>query len=416
MTRLIGKQAAASVIVCLAGLFVCAPPGFAVPVPWLYDVDIAVEGRTAAARMAVSGAALAEVLSRVSGLAHVPRNATVRTALGRPETYYDRFVFLNDRELRIHFVPAAILNLADEAKLPVWSANRPPVLAWLVVESGGARQIVNGDHELAATLAERARQRGIILKLPLMDLEDRLLVRPSVIQGRIFGTLSEASRRYQADVILVGRLREQVCVLDLQGAVDLDAAQALDADANDAGVQQSPVETSSALGAAAALEPPAAIEPSQAPTPAVETPPAAILEGCESAGASVYAGSVEAWMNGEEFAADFTAPDVQEAVRMAADFVADELAGRFAVLARATNRIALTVGGIKSPIGYGRLLGYLDALEFVTAVDVVAVRGDRLEIALHTRAGLNQLVELLQKDGRIQRDPVDATLLTWQGP
>ena len=121
-------------------------------------------------------------------------------------------------------------------------------------------------------------------------------------------------------------------------------------------------------------------------------------------------------MDGEEFVAHFSARDVHDAGRLATDFIADELAVRFAVLARERNRFALTIGGVQSPIGYGQLLGYLDGLEFVTAVDVAAVQGDRLEILLHTRAGFDQLVELFQNDGRIRPDPTDATVLTWHGP
>ncbi len=439
-----GKRAAASVIFPLAALLLCAQPGFAVPVPWLYDVDIAVAGRTGAARLAVSGTALAEVLSRVSGLAHVPRNAAVREALGQPERYYNRFVFLNDRELRIHFDPAAVLGLVDAAGLPVWSANRPTVVAWLVVERGGVRRVVDGGHELAAPLVRRARQRGVVLKLPLMDLEDRLLVQPSVVWGRLFSALSEASGRYQADVVLVGRLQEQVCAPDPWVAVNLDTVGALDPDGpdeNDAEARMPSVAASSVPDTARALDPggnnaevrlppvatssvldtarpgsPLAIESSSAASPAMATPLGGSTAACGSAGASIYGGSLEAWMDGEEFALAFTAGDVREGVRMAVDFVADELAGRFAVLARVPNRIALTIGGIHSPVGYGRLLGYLDALEFVTAVDVVAVRDDRLEVALHTRAGLDQLVELFHRDGRIRRDPANAALLTWQGP
>ncbi len=473
ITCFTGKRAAASVIFPLAALLLCAPPGFAVPVPWLYDVDIAVAGRTGAARLAVSGTALAEVLSRVSGLAHVPRNAAVREALGQPERYYNRFVFLNDRELRIHFDPAAVLGLVDAAGLPVWSANRPTVVAWLVVERGGVRRVVDGGHELAVPLVRRARQRGVVLKLPLMDLEDRLLVQPSVVWGRLFSALSEASGRYQADVVLVGRLQEQVCAPDPWVAVDLDTVGALDPDGpdgpdgnnadarvppaaaspmwdtarapgpggNDAEVRTPPVAASSVSDTARALDPGGsdaearaspvatspvsdtarpgsspAVESSSAASPAIATPLGGSTAACGSAGASIYGGSLEAWMDGEEFALAFTAGDVREGVRMAVDFVADELAGRFAVLARVPNRIALTIGGIHSPVGYGRLLGYLDALEFVTAVDVVAVRDDRLEVALHTRAGLDQLVELFHRDGRIRRDPANAALLTWQGP
>ena len=214
-------------VLALAGLVVCGTPGWAARVPWLYAVDMAVDGRTETARMAVSGAALAEVLSRVSGLAEVPRNDPVRAALARPEAYYDRFVFLNDSELRIHFVPAAVLKLADEAELPVWSANRPEVMAWLAVDSGAVRQVVGGDHALADALGERARQRGLVLKLPLMDLEDRMLVRPAVVWGRLYSTLSAASRRYGADVILTGWLQERSCAADSPPAADGDADPAL---------------------------------------------------------------------------------------------------------------------------------------------------------------------------------------------
>ena len=121
-------------------------------------------------------------------------------------------------------------------------------------------------------------------------------------------------------------------------------------------------------------------------------------------------------MNTEEFATEFAALEVEDAVRMAVDFMADALASRFAVPAREPNRLLLTIRGVNSPIGYGRLLSYLDGLEFVSAVDVAVVQGDRLKIALHTRADFGQLVELFHNDGRIRRDRADEAILTWQGP
>ena len=340
----------ARAVLSLTGLVAPVQSAMAVPVPWLYDVDVAVEGRTAAARMAVSGEALAEVLSRVSGLAHVPRNARVREALGRPEAYYNRFVFLDADELRIHFVPGEILKLMDEARLPVWSANRPQAMAWLVVERGGIRQIVDGEHPLAATLSERARQRGLILKLPLMDLEDRLRVQPAVVWGRLFSTLDKASRRYAADLILAGQVQDEVCVSESR-------------------------------------------------------------TGC-----FFYVGTLQAWMEGEEFATEFAVSDIEEAGQMTVDFIADELAGRFAVLAREPSSLSLIIRGIDSPVGYGRLLGYLDGLEFVSSVDVAAVEIGRLEITLSTRASLEQLVELFERDGRIRPDPANEAVLIWRGP
>ena len=383
ITRSIGGGAVAGIL-ALAGALAATAPALAAPVPWLYDVDVAVEGRTAAARLAVSGTALAEVLSRASGLAHVPRNARVREALGRPEAFYSRFVFLENDELRIHFTPAAILGLLDEARLPVWSANRPQTMAWLVVEDGGNRRVVDGEHPLAQALSARARQRGLVLKLPLMDLEDRMRVQPAVVRGRLFSSLEEASKRYGADVILAGQVQERACGI----ASRTDMAP----------------ETPSDAGP----ETPADAEPANSV--------AEIPWPCGPAGGFYFSAALQAWMGGEEFAAEYAASGIAEAGTMAADFIADELAGRFAVLARQPNRVSLTILGIDSPVGYGRLLGYLDGLEFVSSVDVAAVEAGRLEITLHTRAGLEQLVELFGRDGRIRPDPANEAVLIWRGP
>ena len=60
---------------------------------------------------------------------------------------------------------------------------------------------------LAAALRNHARLRGVQIQFPLMDLQDNLLVSPSNVWGRLTQSLEEASRRYQADINLVGRFR-----------------------------------------------------------------------------------------------------------------------------------------------------------------------------------------------------------------
>ena len=440
--------AAASFALALAVALAPVNSAVAVPVHWLYDVDVPVEGRTAAARLAVSGAALLEVLSRVSGLAHVPRNARVLEALDRPEAYYNRFVFLDNNELRIQFTPGAILQLMDEARLPVWSANRPQAVAWLVVERGGVRRVIDGEHPLAATLSGRARQRGVVLKLPLMDLEDRMLVQPAVVRGRLFSPLDEASGRYGADVILAGQVQERVCVSEPPEGFDPEARATSQAPAGpdftgdfpepSTGPAAAPPggEVSAERAATSTDEPsfrrgparhsdsePEPDKPAeQAPasgldsSTGLESPVAETPQTCGPAGGLFYSGALQAWMDGEEFAGEFAVSDVTQAGLMTVDFLADELAGRFAVLARQPNSVGLTIVGIDSPVGYGRLLGYLEDLEFVSSVDVSAVQAGRLEITLHTRAGLEQLVELFESDGRMRPDPANEAVLIWRGP
>ncbi len=440
--RLVRSRALGGIVLGLAGFFASSMPAMGAPVPWLYDVDVAVEGRTTAAMEAVSGDALLGVLSRVSGLSHVPRNDRVREALGRPEAYFNRFVFLDDGVLRIHFTPGAILNLLDEARLPVWSANRPRAMAWLVVEAGSVRQIVDGEHPLAASFARRARQRGLVVKLPLMDLEDRMLVRPAIVLGRLYASLDEASKRYGAEVVLAGNVSEKPCEIEWPAETNSDIAVHPASADDDTRIASS--ATATGPGRQANIDsrwPPAderALDATSAPpdeseqallglsSDASPSAPESIGDGASSSrdlgrvcgpGAGVfYSVSLYAWMEGEEFATEFAATDIETAGWMTVDFIADELAARFAVLAREPTALSLVVRGIDTPVGYGRLLRYLDDLEFINAVDVAGVQTNRLELTLHTRAGLEQLVELLERDGRLRSDPADPAALIWRGP
>ena len=318
-------------------------PGLAAPVPWLYEVDRAVAGRTAADRRAAAGDALLEMLSRISGLAEVPRSPLIRAALGHPETYYNRFLFLEDGRIRIFFASTAVLNLVNRARLPVWSADRPKTLAWLVLERSDGRQLLDAEHSLAQALVAGARARGLALNLPLLDLMDQARVHAAAVWGRFPDILRGASQRYAADILLIGRLQ-----LRDDGAC---------------------------------------------------------------------AASFEAWMGRETVAAETECLGPEQAGRWAADFLADELAGRFAVPARAAERFALTVLGVDSPSQYGQLLAHLDALEFVQTVHVVSLEEGRLELAVQTRAQFEQLLELLAKDGRLGEAPPDApsNALLWQG-
>ena len=201
-------------------------------VRWLYDVDIPVASQAERQRAARTG--LGELLVRVTGLAELPPNPEIRAALREAENYYGRFEFWTERIarertvadddaaseagadaaetmfLRIHYEPATVLGLLRRAGLPVWSVDRPSVLAWIAIETDGARQIVSsgGTADLAAALQQQARRRGIELSAPSMDLTD-LGVAPGVVWGRFWNPVEAASKRYRRDVIVLGRVAER---------------------------------------------------------------------------------------------------------------------------------------------------------------------------------------------------------------
>lgn len=192
-----------------------AAPVRAVEVPWLYDVEVPVADQSSSARLDAASRALAELLTRLTGLTSVPRNEEVSRALAAPDLYYNQFRFQQQEEgegltLRLQFVPDAVLDLIRDAGLPIWRANRPTVMAWIVVDDGTVRRILgaDSDHPIVEAMSERARERGVPLRLPLLDLTDQLTVEPAAVWGRLSQILEPASERYGADTVLVGRLQQ----------------------------------------------------------------------------------------------------------------------------------------------------------------------------------------------------------------
>ena len=192
-------------------------------VRWLYDVAVPVASQAERQRAARAG--LRELLGRVTGLAELPRNPDIEAALRETEKYYGRFEYstrsvapvepnlvpTEQSVLEVSFEPAAILALLRRADLPVWSADRPTVLVWLAVEQDDSRRLVAAASAdaIAAAVGRRARQRGLQLSVPLMDLVDRALS-PVVVWGKFWELIAAASTRYGPDVLVLGRIVPRV--------------------------------------------------------------------------------------------------------------------------------------------------------------------------------------------------------------
>lgn len=195
-------------------------------VPWLYEVGVPVADQSAAERSRAAADGLKKLLTRLTGLAYVPMTPEVTEALDQPDRYYNEFRFArvaadpadppadpenparDGLELVIQFDPDPVQALIRAAGLPIWRAQRERVLVWVVLAEGSGRQILGAtsDVPLIAGLNEGARDRGLPLTLPLLDLEDQLAVDPAAVWGRLSQAIDPASRRYGADVLLLGRI------------------------------------------------------------------------------------------------------------------------------------------------------------------------------------------------------------------
>ena len=351
-------------------------------VSWLYDVQVPVASQTEAERGRATRRALTEVLMRVTGASQVPVASGVAAALAAPSRYVLRFKFVrapaaasggnpaapngNGVLFDVRFDADAVLALLRDARLPIWGANRPVVLVWLAVRGGGRDHIVaaSAHDRWARALRKSARRRGIATVLPVMDLRDRRLS-TGAVWGFFWEDIEAASTRYRADLILVGRaaLAENGWWIDweLRAPVRFRAG-ALDAAAFDA------------------------------------------------AGATPAKGLRSSTRRHDRQAGP------EAAAQAAIDHVADALAARFAVRGGRARTFQATVRGAQTVRGYASLLDHFHSQEYIERVDVLAATPGTLEIRLHTRSTLGQLVELLAQGGQLAVHPIGERMeIAWRG-
>ena len=183
-------------------------------VPNLYTAAVPVADQAPATLAKASKEALSEVLVKVTGSVEVLRNPVISAALGDARGHVQRYGFERgaapDRELfaRIEFDGSWVTALVIEAGVPLWTANRPAVLVWLVEDGPQGHQLVSADSSpaMVADLRAAFARRGIPLQLPLLDLTDAAALPPQVAWSLDAAAIQGASTRYQVQAVLAGRL------------------------------------------------------------------------------------------------------------------------------------------------------------------------------------------------------------------
>lgn len=327
---------------------------------WLHQIELPVQAQTSEERTRVAAEGLLTVLSRVTGLASVPRSDVVVAAMAAPDRFYGSFVFYEERDsqgartlyLKLDYQPDAVLELIKQAQLPVWWSKRPSVMVWLVVDEQGTRRLLGSadDHPLIDAVRARARARGLSVSLPVLDLVERLEISAVDVWGKVRDTLDLASERYNPDLVLVGRVsRREPILFEVR---------------------------------------------------------------------ATYRGDWEVWVADEPLVSTFNDPAPQTVARMGVDLLADRLAEQYAVLPREQRLRSFAIAGLEDVQSYIDLMDYLNSLEFVDQVDVVAVAGGQVELQLASPALPEQLLMLLTAEERLTVDRLHRELgaqLIWRG-
>ena len=198
----------ALLVICLCGW----SPLRAATVPDLYAATVPVADQGSQALADSAAAALAQVLVKVSGSAEVLSNPVINAAMAQARSQVQQYAYSRGEQgelaARFEFAPSYITELVIEAGAPLWTANRPAVLTWVVMEDSRGRSFVSPDTtpEAATQLAWAFSQRGLPLQLPLFDLADTAALGTDKAWRLDSGALREASARYGLENILAARV------------------------------------------------------------------------------------------------------------------------------------------------------------------------------------------------------------------
>lgn len=187
----------------------------------LYQAKVPVKTQSREERLAVYPEALAQVVVRLTGDRSAPAlpalSGLMRNAVSLVQQFHYQElpaaqVALREegyrRLLVARFDGQAISQALIEADLPLWGSTRPEVLLWLAIQDRETRYLLgaNASEELQSALEDQAQRRGLPLLLPLLDLDDRRRLDFADVWGDFRHNVMQASQRYGADAVLIGRL------------------------------------------------------------------------------------------------------------------------------------------------------------------------------------------------------------------
>lgn len=339
--QLFRRVASAVVVACLVALpwLLSATAAGASGVADLYEAEVRVADRDLPARADGFARALQAVLVKLTGDRDVDP-ARVLEADTDVAALADRFQYVQGEEadatplLRVRFDAAALDALLASSGLPQWPRPRPLTALFIGMDVDGQRSVLSADDsELARALLGAARQRGLPVLLPLMDLQDQRALGPADLWGGFEDRLRAAAARYGADALVHARLTAQ-------DAATWSASWALRAGPRQRDWQRDALSA----GALAEVLIDAVVDE---------------LAGAFSRGAATGVSSAPA-------------------------------TGAGSVL-------ELVVTDIDSPRAYASALGHLRSLDLVERVDVRSVAAGRVVLAVHFRgreAALRELIDI----------------------
>jgi uncharacterized protein len=196
--------------------------GNAVVVEDLFSASVVVQDQSPELRQSAIQQGLGEVFVKLTGSRSVLSDPSIRDLLPKAARYLAEFSYSegllpdssgSDAEnpaimlLNVSFASAMLETVLRDQYLPIWPADRPEILLWLVMRTEeGYRFVVPDDGSgITEKFASALNRRGVPFITPLHDLQDRMAITSKQTWELSEGELHDASRRYGVDYWLVIR-------------------------------------------------------------------------------------------------------------------------------------------------------------------------------------------------------------------
>lgn len=205
------------IVVLMVMLMLMSSVAFAVQVDGLYKTVELVQTQAAKERKAAIRQAINRVAQKVTGRADVLDHSGLQAALTNVDAYVEQYQYSKiEKEgatgylLDITFQKEAVDRVLQQFDMPIWGSNRPAIVVWLAVESNNKRYLVGeGTSKTAALIQKVAKQTGLPIILPLLDLQDQRALEFNDVWGLFSDRVVQASTRYGVKHVLVGRLLKE---------------------------------------------------------------------------------------------------------------------------------------------------------------------------------------------------------------
>ena len=162
---------------------------------------------------ALEEAALKQVLVKVSGSRDITTKPEVKKILQNPSRLISQSGYQNYRNTEYFYAlfdQRKINHLLKSIQQPVWGSVRPITLVWLSIQGAGGHEVMSDSSVMQGSdwaLSNQPRSRGIALKFPIMDLEDRA-ISTSSITGKFYDDIAKASKRYGEKLFVVANMKQ----------------------------------------------------------------------------------------------------------------------------------------------------------------------------------------------------------------